>query len=111
MRLIIDIPKRVYDATKTMGNVIDADNEIVAKAIANGTPISDNATNGDMPCVTPEEMQKCKDIVKKYKPTGKWLDVDGIWFKCSESGAHRKMFPAYKEYFCPNCGADMRTKD
>ena len=41
MKLIIDIPKRVYDATKTMGNVIDADNKIVAEAIINGIPIRD----------------------------------------------------------------------
>lgn len=39
---------------------------------------------------------------------GRWIDVDGIWFKCSECDAHRKMMPAYKEYYCPNCGRRMQ---
>ena len=39
----------------------------------------------DMPCITPEEMQKCKDIVKKYTPkqkTGHWIwNVEkGLWY-------------------------------
>jgi len=48
MKELIDIPKRAYDMTKEMGNVIDADNEVVAEAIRNGTPIPDNATNGEV---------------------------------------------------------------
>ena len=49
--------------------------------------------------------------VQPKPKTGRWIDVDGIWFKCSECGAHRKMFPNYKEYFCPNCGAKMESED
>jgi len=61
MKIVIDIPKYVYDATKTIGNVIDADNEIVAEAIANGTPIPDNVTNGDI-------MNLMFDIVEDKHP-------------------------------------------
>ena len=39
MKLIIDIPNRIYVMTKEMKQVIDADNEYVAKAIANGIPL------------------------------------------------------------------------
>lgn len=46
--------------------------------------------------------------VTPAEKAGQWIDVDGIWFKCSECGAHRKMMPAYKEYYCPNCGAKMQ---
>lgn len=50
-----------------------------------------------------------KGIVQEPK-TGHWVDVDGLWFKCSECDAHRKMMPAYKEYYCPNCGAKMESE-
>lgn len=53
---------------------------------------------------------KIRDLspVKPQDPkTGHWIDVDGIWFKCSECDAHRKMTPAYKEYYCPYCGCRM----
>ena len=39
MKIVIDIPKFVYDMTKAQKKVIDADVEIVGKAIANGTPL------------------------------------------------------------------------
>lgn len=41
MKLIIDIPNRIYVMTKETKQVIDADNEYVASAIANGTPLDD----------------------------------------------------------------------
>ena len=33
-----------------------------------GLPSITQKSSEDMPCITPEEMQKCKDIVKRYKP-------------------------------------------
>ncbi len=39
MQIVIDIPKFVYDMTKAQKKVIDADVEIVGKAIVNGTPL------------------------------------------------------------------------
>ena len=38
---------------------------------------------------------------------GKWIPFDIPWYRCSECGAERENI-AFMEYFCPNCGADMR---
>ena len=47
MKLIIDIPEAIYKtAQKT--NIIEANIDMLAKTIRNGTPIPDNATNGDV---------------------------------------------------------------
>lgn len=48
MHVVIEIPKFVYDMTKAQKKVIDADVDIVGKAIIEGTVLPDNATNGDM---------------------------------------------------------------
>ena len=48
--------------------------------------------------------------VTPAEKVGHWIDVDRIWFKCSGCGANRKMMPAYKEYYCPNCGAKMESE-
>ena len=47
MKLIIDIPEAIYKtAQKT--NILEANIDMLAKTIRNGTPIPDNATNGDV---------------------------------------------------------------
>ena len=45
MKLIIDIPKEIYELIRTTD-----ESELIelAKAVKNGTPIPDNATNGDV---------------------------------------------------------------
>lgn len=48
MHVVIEIPKFVYDMTKAQKKVIDADVDIVGKAIIEGTVLPDNVTNGDM---------------------------------------------------------------
>ena len=48
MHVVIEIPKFVYDMTKAQKKVIDADVDIVGKAIVEGSVLPDNATNGDM---------------------------------------------------------------
>jgi len=40
---------------------------------------------------------------------GKWIPFDIPWYRCSECGAEREN-TVFMEYFCPNCGADMRGK-
>ena len=48
MKLIIDIPEEIYKASKII-DVQDVDVvQIPLEVIANGTPIPDNATNGDV---------------------------------------------------------------
>lgn len=48
MKLIIEIPEYVIDDMKECGFIPEEDNEELCKAIDNGTPIPDNATNGDV---------------------------------------------------------------
>ena len=53
MKLIIDVPEAplyrdMYTAICENGYIFDEDNEYIAKAIKNGTPIPDNATNKDI---------------------------------------------------------------
>lgn len=48
MKLIIEIPEYVIDDMKECGFIPEEDNEELCKAIDNGIPIPDNATNGDV---------------------------------------------------------------
>jgi len=51
MQLVIDIPEVAYETCKAVKNVEnEQDNfaDLMLDAIANGTPIPDNATNGDV---------------------------------------------------------------
>lgn len=66
------------------------------KMIDSGNTVDVYDAIKNLPSVTPQPKM------------GRWIDVDGIWFKCSECDAHRKMMPAYKEYYCPNCGCKMQ---
>ena len=45
MKLIIDIPTYVYEIAKGAKCIIDADNELVARAIAKGTPFEELKDN------------------------------------------------------------------
>lgn len=76
----IDFTKHIREVHEIVNGIVDAQ----IKALR------------DLPSVTPQPKM------------GRWIDVDGIWFKCSECDAHRKMMPAYKEYYCPNCGCRMQ---
>lgn len=92
MKLIIDIPKDIYnhifsDAEIMIYGGMRSGKTLLAtllRSIRNGIPFDEQEPK-----------------------TGHWIDVDGIWFKCSECNAHMKMIPEYKEYYCPNCGARM----
>ena len=60
-------------------------------------------------CIDAEDFWETVIAALEREPkTGHWIDVDRIFFRCSECDAYRKMMPAYKEYYCPNCGAKMR---
>jgi len=63
--------------------------------------------------LTSSRIKKAVEVLPSVTPAekvGHWIDVDRIWFKCSGCGANRKMMPAYKEYYCPNCGAKMESE-
>ena len=48
MKLIIDIPEENYNVIMTEGFRERTDGKVTYKAIKNGTPIPDNATNGEV---------------------------------------------------------------
>lgn len=48
MQIVIKIPKRVYDYILKTNNIVNSDRLEVTEAIVSGTPIPDNATNGDV---------------------------------------------------------------
>ena len=48
MKLIIDIPEEIYKESKIIDGLYENVIQIPLEAIANGTPIPDNATNGDV---------------------------------------------------------------
>ena len=67
MKLIIDIPEIEYNTRKIMGYF--SDNSKILEAVANGIPIPDNATNGD--------------VIKAMFPDNvfaedKWRDENGV---------------------------------
>lgn len=89
-------------------------------AVGHGTTYTSEELQRIIKALPPVNPRPCEDELDFMQPhkkigvslssqpkTGHWIDVDGIWFKCSECDAHRKMMPAYKEYYCPNCGAKM----
>lgn len=73
MKLIIDIPEEVYKTAKNT-NIIQANADMLEKAITNGTPIPNNATNGD---VIKSMFPDCDEIGVQYELTKNcngWLD-------------------------------------
>ena len=48
MKLIIDVNEQTYKDIKNYREIFDGQIHILTKSIINGTPLPDNATNGDM---------------------------------------------------------------
>lgn len=43
---------------------------------------------------------------------GEWIEEPNCWYRCSNCGKHYPSMRGYMDHnFCPNCGADMRTKE
>lgn len=80
MKLIIEIPKFVYDMIKATNKVIHADSEIVGEAILNGTPL----------------------------PKGHWIEHENC-YECSNCGIIRAKGKTGLYNYCPNCGAEMEV--
>ena len=77
MKLIIDIPKGEYDKIcKTMMHTSSGNpNFYFESKIANGTPIPDNATNGEVlkTIFKPNRITRMDDIVREeYDFTHEW---------------------------------------
>ena len=89
MKLIIDIPEEDYKRLKEYEKApFNSLTSRVYEAIANGTPIPDNATNGE------------------------WVDQynDGNWH-CSKCGAivEKDEQTNHNWYFCYHCGKKMNA--
>ena len=69
MKLIIDIPEIEYNTRKIMGYF--SDNFKILEAVANGTPIPDNATNGDIVRMMFPKLEYKYAVIDEYtnKPT------------------------------------------
>ena len=80
MKLIIDIPYGLKDVYEH-GNVTALDVEEMKRALQNGTPIPDNATNGDMikaifPTADISLNDSCfEGVVNKYGFDMKWWNA------------------------------------
>ena len=92
MKLIIDIPEDRYDKNYLL--VKSGMGDDVHRAVANGTPIPDNAT---------------LKYAEQEPKTGKWQYVpeDEGWYICSECRCGND----YADNFCPNCGAKMESEE
>ena len=142
MRLIIDIPRKVNEHIRSWyGHGYFPQNKddrnIIAKAIYNGTPIPDNATNGEDAISrkavlnTVERMYKaCDGIMQEYhdllvscvedllsvqpeQKTGHWIPIyqgdEIINYCCSECelGDTNGSTNLYGWDYCRRCGAEM----
>ena len=114
MQIVIDIPEEIYESQR-YAQYFGAWSVVLQKHFENGTPIPDNATNGD--AISREavlkEFEKGTenlygriDALPSVQPSrkGHWIDISNFVYECSNCGG-RGMF---RELFCPNCGADMR---
>ena len=81
MKLIVNIPEYVIDDMKECGFIPEEDNEELCKAIDNGTPIPDNATNGEVikamfPTADISLNDSCfEGVVNKYGFDMKWWNA------------------------------------
>ena len=78
MKLIIDINENVYTRLFDNGRPMDiADGIVMERAIRNGTPIPDNATNGDViKAMFPDCLQEEDEV---YFATN--LDIETVFRK------------------------------
>ena len=76
MRILIEIPEYVIDDMKECGFIPEEDNEELCKAIDNGTPIPDNATNGDVirALFEPNWIRRMDDVVREE------YEFDAVWW-------------------------------
>ena len=95
MKIVIDIPEELYEAYKGRPPMLgDEGMDMIAQAIANGTPIK----NG---------------IPYEERPIGHWKDHR--W--CSNCGCgiptdvYGGGITEEEAHFCVECGADMRGKE
>ena len=80
MKLIIDIPKEIYKASKIIDVQYEDVIQIPLEVIANGTPIPDNATNGDViKAMFPNIEKQMIDLVMKCG-TSVMSIGDDVWW-------------------------------
>lgn len=102
MKLIINIPEEIYEASQ----IIKVKNEdviqIPLEVIANGIPLPDNVTNGDV-------------IGEPSRRKGHWIETEYHRWRCSicrEKGMSEwDNIHNVRTNFCPNCGAKMGSED
>ncbi|MBQ1293189.1 MAG: hypothetical protein IIY21_04080 [Clostridiales bacterium] len=89
MKLIIDIPYGLKDVYEH-GNVTALDVEEMKRALQNGTPIPDNATNGDV-------LDKIRaEIIKQFE--GCYLEEDMTDERKAEHKAYENVLRIIDKY-------------
>jgi len=76
MQIVIEISEYVIEDMKECGFIPEEDNEELYKAIQNGTPIHDNATNGDVikALFKPKWIRRMDDVVREE------YEFDAVWW-------------------------------
>ena len=78
IQLIIKIPEEIYKASKIIAVQYEDVVQIPLEVIANGTPIPDNATNGQVirTLFKPNRVERTDDvIVENYDFSKEWLNA------------------------------------
>lgn len=120
MKLIIDIDEELYEAYKNRPPMLgDEGMDMIAQAIANGTPLQDGEFLLTLmqSVMTPEQI---REVLQTMNNRGEWITrhkqnsfgQDVVCFECNKCGEYKlpiihTMITEPLEV-CPNCGADMR---
>ena len=78
VQVVIKLPEDTYKDIIKNGFIYDEDNEVVTYAIKNGTPIPDNATNGDVikAIFKPNWIRRMDDVVREeYEFDADWWNA------------------------------------
>ncbi len=120
MKELIDIPDELYEAYKGRPpRTGDEGMDMIAQAIANGTPLQDGEFLLTLmqSVMTPEQI---REVLQTMNNQGEWITrhkqnsfgQDVVCFECNKCGEYK--LPIIHTMIteplgvCPNCGADMR---
>ena len=115
MQIVIDIPEKIEEYIKDYipigaGNNVFCYPDEIVRMIQNGTPIPDNATNGEW-VVDRKVIDRTRQM-SSYKCGDERTNTYYLDVHCSECG-FKYAYTTYKEdsiptNYCPNCGVKMK---
>lgn len=122
MKIIIDIDEKDYEFIKSVRSIMKNSDTFERLAtdlflsVKNSTSVEPEITNDDLQAAMTESYHLGYELAEtKFKrPQGKWIKHE--WgYSCSVCGvsndyAYDNNIHKFTDYFCPNCGADMKNK-